>query len=210
MVARRRLAAQLDQLARIGQVTKISAFADRSKYARARDLLFGLVALRLDYDSRKAHHLAAFADLGQDVGPECLDVIDARRTFALAELLQELRAFLVLGRNLARLGPRAIRAVERIGPYNHASRIAPVASLAFADVGDCPVSRYSLDDSLADIEAYFNGVMDAGVRTSTSRCSTRGFDFTRIGSSTTLRGTPAASPRQARRKPAGAPDGARQ
>lgn len=64
----------------------------------------------------------------------------------------------------ARLGPRAIRDVERIGPYNHETRIAPVASLVFADVGDCPVSRYSLDDSLADIERYFNTVMDAGVR----------------------------------------------
>jgi agmatinase len=64
----------------------------------------------------------------------------------------------------ARLGPRAIRAVERIGPYNHESGIAPVASLEFADVGDCPVSRYSLDDSLADIETYFHAVMDAGVR----------------------------------------------
>jgi agmatinase len=64
----------------------------------------------------------------------------------------------------ARLGPRAIRAMERIGPYNHETRIAPVASLKFADVGDCPVSRYSLDDSLADIETYYNAVMDAGVR----------------------------------------------
>ena len=64
----------------------------------------------------------------------------------------------------ARLGPRAIRAIERIGPYNHESGIAPIAHLKFADVGDCPVSRYSLDDSLADIEKYFNGVVDAGVR----------------------------------------------
>jgi guanidinopropionase len=64
----------------------------------------------------------------------------------------------------ARLGPRAIRAIERIGPYNHESRVAPVASLKFADVGDCPISRYSLGDSLLDIETYFNAVVDAGVR----------------------------------------------
>ncbi len=64
----------------------------------------------------------------------------------------------------ARLGPRAIRAIERIGPYNHETGIAPISRLKFADVGDCPVSRYSLDDSLADIETYFNAVVDAGVR----------------------------------------------
>lgn len=64
----------------------------------------------------------------------------------------------------ARLGPRAIRAVERIGPYNHENGIAPLAHLTFADVGDCPISRYSLDDSLADIEKYFNSLVDAGVR----------------------------------------------
>ncbi|MFT5445555.1 MAG: guanidinopropionase [Gammaproteobacteria bacterium] len=64
----------------------------------------------------------------------------------------------------ARLGPRAIRAIERIGPYNHQSGIAPVANLNFADVGDCPVSRYSLENSLADIEHYFDTVVAAGVR----------------------------------------------
>ena len=64
----------------------------------------------------------------------------------------------------ARLGPRAIRAIERIGPYNHQSGIAPVANLNFADVGDCPVSRYSLEKSLADIEQYFDTVVAAGVR----------------------------------------------
>ena len=64
----------------------------------------------------------------------------------------------------ARLGPRAIRAVERIGPYNHQTKIAPSKTLNFADVGDCPINRYSLESSMIDIEAYFNSVMDAGVR----------------------------------------------
>lgn len=64
----------------------------------------------------------------------------------------------------ARSGPRAIRQVERIGPYNHQSRIAPQMHLRYADVGDCPINRYSLDKSIAEIEAFYHTVMDAGVR----------------------------------------------
>ncbi|MCB1740166.1 MAG: arginase family protein, partial [Gammaproteobacteria bacterium] len=70
----------------------------------------------------------------------------------------------VSNRSGARLGPRAIRQIERIGPYNHQSRLAPITRLKFADVGDCPVSRYSLDESLRDIEDYFTALVDAGVR----------------------------------------------
>ena len=51
------------------------------------------------------------------------------------------------------LGPRAVRNVERIRPYEHALRIAPVAHLDFADVGDVPMqSRFSLEQCRADIE----------------------------------------------------------
>ena len=64
----------------------------------------------------------------------------------------------------ARLGPRAVRDVERIGPYNHSARLAPQMHLRYADVGDCPIHRYSLDESMRDIETYFNAVKDAGVR----------------------------------------------
>ena len=64
----------------------------------------------------------------------------------------------------ARLGPRAIRDVERIGPYHHVSGLAPQMHLTFADVGDCPIHRYSLDESMQDIEDYFNTVKDAGVK----------------------------------------------
>lgn len=64
----------------------------------------------------------------------------------------------------ARLGPRAIRDVERIGPYNHVSNLAPQTALKFADVGDCPIHRYSLDESMHDIETYFRTVLDAGAK----------------------------------------------
>ena len=71
----------------------------------------------------------------------------------------------VTNRSGSRLGPRAVRAVERIGPYHHVLRVTPKAELAIADVGDVPFrSRYSLPDSIADIEAFFSKVQAAGVK----------------------------------------------
>ena len=70
----------------------------------------------------------------------------------------------VTNRAGARLGPRAVRNVERIGPYEHALRVAPMSMLRAADVGDVPMqSRFSLDACHADIEAYFKAVASAGV-----------------------------------------------
>lgn len=70
----------------------------------------------------------------------------------------------VTNRTGARLGPRAVRAVERIGPYEHALRIAPMAQRRTADVGDVPMqSRFSLDQCHADIEAFMRQVKAAGV-----------------------------------------------
>ncbi len=64
----------------------------------------------------------------------------------------------------ARLGPRAVRAVERIGPYNHMTGIVPGAECKVADVGDVQFrTRYSLEDSIEDIEAYYRKVKAAGV-----------------------------------------------
>jgi guanidinopropionase len=71
----------------------------------------------------------------------------------------------VTNRAGARLGPRAVRAIERIGPYHHALRVTPKAELAIADIGDVPLrSRYSLPDSIADIEAFFTCIAEAGVK----------------------------------------------
>src|SRR5580704_10812107 len=46
----------------------------------------------------------------------------------------------VTNRAGARLGPRAVRAVERIGPYEHALGIAPLLHVHAADVGDVPMN----------------------------------------------------------------------
>ncbi len=52
----------------------------------------------------------------------------------------------VTNRAGARLGPRAVRGVERIGPYEHVLKIAPMGMLKVADIGDVPMqSRFSLD-----------------------------------------------------------------
>jgi agmatinase len=70
----------------------------------------------------------------------------------------------VTNRPGARLGPRAVRQVERIGPYHHVHKCVPQSMLKLADVGDVPFrSRYSLADSHEDIEAFYNKVVAAGV-----------------------------------------------
>jgi agmatinase len=70
----------------------------------------------------------------------------------------------VYNRAGARLGPKAIRNVSMIGPFNHYNKIQPSALCKIADVGDVPVQhRYHLDQGLGDIETYFHKVMDAGI-----------------------------------------------
>ena len=70
----------------------------------------------------------------------------------------------VTNRPGARFGPRAVRAVERIGPYHHVHRFLPLSAVKAADVGDIPFrSRYSLADSVEDIEAFFTKIAAAGV-----------------------------------------------
>ena len=71
----------------------------------------------------------------------------------------------VTNRAGSRLGPRAVRGIERIGPFEHVLRIAPFSLAEIADVGDVPLrSRFSLAECHADIEACFAGIRAAGVR----------------------------------------------
>src|SRR6266851_2741346 len=70
----------------------------------------------------------------------------------------------VTNRSGARLGPRAVRAVGRIGPYEHALGLAPALHVNAADIGDVPMkSRFSLEECHSDIEAFFGRVRAAGV-----------------------------------------------
>ena len=71
----------------------------------------------------------------------------------------------VTNRNGSRFGPRALRTIERVGPYEHALRCAPFSKARIADIGDVPMqSRYDLALCHADIEAFYRKLVGAGVR----------------------------------------------
>lgn len=70
----------------------------------------------------------------------------------------------VTNRPGARLGPRAVRQIERVGPYHETHKIVPASLVKLADIGDVPFrSRYSLPDSHEDIEALYTRLHAAGV-----------------------------------------------
>ena len=70
----------------------------------------------------------------------------------------------VTNRAGARFGPRAVRSIERIGPYHHVHHFAPLLEAKVADIGDVPFrSRFSLERSHEDIEAFIAAVAAAGV-----------------------------------------------
>jgi len=65
----------------------------------------------------------------------------------------------------ARFGPRAVRTIERIGPYHPTFRGVPKGRARAADVGDVPFrSRYDLVQSLKDIEEYYLTLRGRGIR----------------------------------------------
>jgi guanidinopropionase len=58
-----------------------------------------------------------------------------------------------------------VRSIERIGPYHPTLKGVPKARLRAADIGDVPFrSRYSLEQSLEDIEHYYQALHAQGVR----------------------------------------------
>ncbi|MBI2311309.1 MAG: agmatinase [Betaproteobacteria bacterium] len=88
-------------------------------------------------------------------GPDGLDV-------ALVGVPMDLG---VTNRPGARFGPRAVRTIERIGPYHHVLDVVPFAVLKVADLGDVPFrSRFSLEESIKDIETFYKQIVAAGVR----------------------------------------------
>jgi agmatinase len=70
----------------------------------------------------------------------------------------------VTNRPGSRFGPRALRAIERIGPYNDALGCAPVHQLRVADIGDVPMtSRFDLGRCHQEIEAFAGRLVNAGI-----------------------------------------------
>src|ERR1700761_691689 len=79
-----------------------------------------------------------FADvatlLGARYRPEAPELADfGGLDFALIGIPMDLG---VTNRAGARMGPRAVRAVERVGPYEHVLKTAPLIEARIADVGD--------------------------------------------------------------------------
>ncbi len=71
----------------------------------------------------------------------------------------------VTNRAGTRLGPRAIRAVERIGPHEPVLDVVPLARARVADIGDIALpSRYSIERCHAEIEAFTVRLDSAGLR----------------------------------------------
>jgi guanidinopropionase len=71
----------------------------------------------------------------------------------------------VTNRPGARFGPRAVRGIERIGPFHPTFKTVPMANAGAADVGDVPFrSRYSLEQSIEDIERYYTALHAQRVR----------------------------------------------
>ncbi len=70
----------------------------------------------------------------------------------------------VTNRPGARFGPRAVRTMERIGPYHHVHDMVPGKECRVADVGDVPFrQRFSIDACNQDIEEFYEKVAAAKV-----------------------------------------------
>jgi agmatinase len=141
----------------------------RAKYAGAKggdifDPEFAAVAKQVftDPDRRKWPFADPATFLGAPFRPDAFVRADAEHIdVALVGVPMDLG---VTNRAGARLGPRAVRAIERIGPYEHALSISPATHVGFADVGDVPMrSRFDLGSCHEDIEAYFARIRAANV-----------------------------------------------
>lgn len=66
-------------------------------------------------------------------------------------------------RSGTRFGPRQIRQESAmIRPYNMRTRISPFDHLQVADIGDVPINTFSLEKSVAIIEAFYDDVLAHG------------------------------------------------
>ena len=142
----------------------------RAKYEGAREIDVAPAEFRkalaavLDSDNRRAKPYAGVPTLlAAPYQPEAPDLADfGGLDVALIGVPMDLG---VTNRPGARFGPRAVRTIERIGPYNHALKIAPRGECAVADIGDVPFrSRFSLADAIEDIAGFYGRIHAAGVR----------------------------------------------
>lgn len=95
--------------------------------------------------------------------PDALDQVDfGGIDIALVGVPMDLG---VTNRSGSRFGPRALRTIERVGPYDHVLNCAPFSKAKVADIGDVPMqSRYDLAGCHADIEEFYKRLVSAKVR----------------------------------------------
>lgn len=144
----------MDQM-KLEKLREMYAEADGSDYLTERFRHVGEKLADRPHSSNKPFAgVSTFLDMPHRVDLDGLDV-------ALIGIPMDLG---VTNRSGARFGPRAVRTIERIGPYSHALDEVPGAVLNVADVGDVPMrSRFSLQKCIEDIEAYFKNVVATDV-----------------------------------------------
>jgi guanidinopropionase len=136
---------------KLERLRELYSDADGSEYLTERFRHVGeKLADRPHSSSKPFAGVSTFLDLPHETSLDGLDV-------ALIGVPMDLG---VTNRSGARFGPRAVRTVERVGPYSHALDEVPRGVLKAADVGDVPMrSRFSLSKSLEDIEAFYKNVV---------------------------------------------------
>ncbi|MCJ9750773.1 agmatinase [Neorhizobium sp. BETTINA12A] len=123
-------------------------------FSRVAKLVFG------DGDSRQAPYCGVPSLLKAPYRPDAAPAF-AGIDVALLGIPMDLG---VTNRSGARFGPRAVRNVDRVGPYEHVLRAVPTAQVRVADVGDVPFrSRFDLASSHDDIESFVAAIVAAGV-----------------------------------------------
>lgn len=140
---------------KLEHLRKLYSDADGSEYLTERFRLVGeKLADRPHSSSKPFAGVSTFLDLPHETSLDGLDV-------ALIGVPMDLG---VTNRSGARFGPRAVRTIERVGPYSHALDEVPRGVLKAADVGDVPMrSRFSLSKSLKDIEEFYKNVVTKNV-----------------------------------------------
>jgi agmatinase len=133
------------------------------------------LADRLDFnDERITKHYQSLMERDGDITVKAYSgdttLLDAPRNSDLSSLDIALMGVPfdlgVTNRPGARFGPRQIREVSSMtnGPMHHQSGIIPSQLCRYADYGDVNVDGvYNLDQGIADIEARYHEIVDAGV-----------------------------------------------
>lgn len=141
----------------------------RAKYGNAGgDVMFSdefkrVAAVQFSAGGRRSQPFAGVSTLlDADYRPDAPNLADfGGLDIALVGVPMDLG---VTNRAGARFGARAVRTVERVGPYEHFLKVVPLAEAKVADIGDVPFkSRFSLESCHEDIEDFYTRLCAAGI-----------------------------------------------